>query len=98
MTDGKSGSDRPDRQINEGLTRRAWLGGATVVVGMGGSALLATSAQAKSSQQAAKYQDHPQGKAQCSACVQFMPPNACKLVEGNISPNGWCTLFTPKAG
>jgi len=32
----------------------------------------------------------------CDGCVNFQPPNACKFVEGNISPSGWCQLFAAK--
>ena len=42
------------------------------------------------------YQDHPSNGQQCSGCVHFRPPNACELVEGNISPNGWCGVFAAK--
>ncbi len=47
----------------------------------------------------AKYQNGPNGDQQCSGCMHFMPgSNACKLVTGDISPNGWCTLWTAKQG
>jgi hypothetical protein len=26
----------------------------------------------------------------------FQPPNACKVVEGEISPRAWCQLFVKK--
>jgi len=26
----------------------------------------------------------------------FEPPNACKVVEGEINPSGWCQLFVKK--
>jgi len=28
--------------------------------------------------------------------VLFEPPNACKVVEGEISPSAWCHLFVKK--
>jgi hypothetical protein len=28
--------------------------------------------------------------------VNFVAPNACKVVKGVISPNGWCVAFAPK--
>jgi hypothetical protein len=31
----------------------------------------------------------------CDKCVQFLPPNACKIIEGTISPQGWCRVFGP---
>jgi len=42
------------------------------------------------------YQDHPKGDQKCSLCAHFLPPNACQIVAGDISPNGWCGVFTPK--
>jgi hypothetical protein len=50
----------------------------------------------KISQKAVAYQDHPQGDKRCDKCVQFQPPNACKMVDGIISPQGSCRIFMPK--
>ena len=41
------------------------------------------------------YQTKPSNGQQCSGCVQFIKPNACKLVSGDISPTGWCELYSP---
>ena len=35
-------------------------------------------------------------KQSCAVCAHFEPPNACKFVQGTISPSGWCMLFAPK--
>ena len=53
-------------------------------------------AQQKMKQADAKYQDQPKDGHQCNGCAQFEAPGSCKLVDGSISPNGWCQLFTPK--
>ena len=53
-------------------------------------------AGAKFSQKMAQYQPTPKGPQNCGNCVQFEPPNACKVVEGVISPNGWSMLWSPK--
>lgn len=50
--------------------------------------------QKKLSQAAAKYQDHPNGNDGCGACPYFQFPKSCVLVEGDISPTGWCRMFT----
>lgn len=50
----------------------------------------------KVSKAQAKYQDKPKDKQQCAVCSNFVAPNSCNLVEGKISPNGWCSLFTQK--
>jgi hypothetical protein len=49
----------------------------------------------KISKTAVAYQDHPDGDKQCVKCAQFQPPDACKLVEGPISPQGSCRIFVP---
>jgi high potential iron-sulfur protein len=60
-------------------------------------------AQAKASKQAMKYQDQPNNGQQCDTCVQYVPgANAkangtCKVVEGPISPKGWCIAYVKKS-
>ena len=59
-------------------------------------------AQAKGSKSQFKYQDKPNGKQKCSGCSLFVPGKSasangtCKVVDGAISPNGWCSAFSPK--
>jgi hypothetical protein len=65
----------------------------------GGGALLAATganAQSKVSQKLAQYQTSPKGTARCDGCQQWAAPHACKIVDGKISPSGWCVLFAPK--
>jgi hypothetical protein len=57
-------------------------------------ASLATAAP-KISKKAVAYQDHPDGDKECAKCAQFQPPDACKMVEGQISPQGSCRIFQP---
>ena len=52
-------------------------------------------AQPKISQISVNYQDHPDGKKRCDKCIQFQTPDACKVVEGTISPQGSCRIFIP---
>jgi hypothetical protein len=53
----------------------------------------AARAQTKVSQVAAQYQDDPRGGLSCAACTFFRRPRSCQVVEGDISPLGWCRLF-----
>jgi hypothetical protein len=53
---------------------------------------LARSAE-KMSKDAAQYQDEPRGIAMCATCSLFVEPRSCKVVEGDISPNGWCKAY-----
>jgi len=41
----------------------------------------------------AEYQDTPQGLYSCAMCTLFVSPNGCKVVEGEISRDGWCKAF-----
>ncbi len=49
-------------------------------------------------QTAVTYQTTPKGDQQCSNCSLFQPPSACTLVDGTISPSGWCKFWVKKAG
>jgi len=54
-------------------------------------------AQQKATKEAMKYQDKPSGDKQCSNCLQFVAPNGCKVVEGTVSPSGYCIAWVKKA-
>ncbi len=84
--------------MNEAISRRALLGGAAMTVGVAATSRVSMSAAAeqKVSQADAKYQDQPNGQQRCEICLQFQPPNACRIVEGPISPKGWCQYFAAK--
>jgi hypothetical protein len=80
------------------ISRRVVLTGAALALGAAAAATAASpaAAQEKISQADAKYQATPKGEQHCDGCVNFQPPKACKFVQGDISPSGWCQLFTPK--
>ena len=89
-----TGSNEISRR--QALTIAAGAAGASIT---GATAVVGTSAAAqaaKVSQKIVKYQDTPKGDQRCEGCANFQPPNACKFVEGHISPNGWCQLFVKK--
>jgi hypothetical protein len=52
-----------------------------------------TMAQQKMSPVEAEYQDQPKSGLACAACTLFRPPRSCQVVQGDISPNGWCKFF-----
>jgi High potential iron-sulfur protein len=54
-------------------------------------------AQAKVAQNTVAYQDKPKGAQRCDACALFQAPHSCKVVDGDVSPQGWCSLFSAKA-
>jgi hypothetical protein len=80
------------------LSRRSLLQRATSAAGaaavLGAPPIMAVAAP-KISKETVAYQDHPEGEKRCDKCVQFQPPDACKMVEGPISPQGSCRIFVP---
>ncbi len=82
------------------LTRRSVLKSGALMFGAAFASALSTQAvlaQQKASKQAMKYQDKPNGDQRCGNCMQFVAPNQCKVVEGTISPNGYCIAWAKKA-
>ena len=77
-------------------TRRKLIGGVTLAIGLAAGLAGPAAAAGKMSRSAANYQPTPKGNARCDLCANWQPPDACKLVEGPISPNGWCSLFAPR--
>jgi high potential iron-sulfur protein len=82
--------------------RRALLAAMSV----GGAALLAgvpaSNAQQnpkatlkKRSKEAVGYRDEPYEGRSCAKCVLYSGHGECVLVEGEVSPNGWCLQWTP---
>lgn len=63
-----------------------------------GANTAAPAAATKVSQASVQYQTTPKGEQKCSTCINFIAEsNTCKLVEGQISPDGWCSLWVKKA-
>jgi hypothetical protein len=92
-----------DQVFDRKMSRRTMLKGVAVVTGVAlASTFAGKAAAAKSSKAAVKYQDKPHGDQECSKCTFFIPgksPSAegtCKIVEGSISPQGWCTSYSGK--
>jgi hypothetical protein len=86
-------------QTNRKFSRRSLLKSAVALAGGASWAGLASRgawAQAKASKAAMKYQDHPNKDQKCSNCLQFVPPDSCKVVEGKISPDGYCIAWVKK--
>ena len=48
----------------------------------------------KLTQAAARYQNQPKGNEACGSCPYFQFPKSCVVVEGEISPSGWCPIYT----
>jgi hypothetical protein len=60
------------------------------VIGMCVAPARMCAAGEKLSKQQAEYQDSPKGIQMCATCTLFEAPHSCKVVEGDVSPSGWC--------
>ena len=76
------------RQVFQGTVMTA--GGIAILFGM------APTAEAKMTFQGSGYQPTPKGDQNCAGCSLFQSPSSCILVDGNISPNGWCRFYRKK--
>jgi anaerobic selenocysteine-containing dehydrogenase len=92
----------PDRQTNGArpVSRRDFLNiaaagsGALIAVGL---AKPATAAEKKFSQKQAHYQPIPKSGQRCQNCALWQAPTTCQVVEGSVSPAGWCILYQAKS-
>jgi hypothetical protein len=76
------------------MNRRTWvLAAFGAAVGLDRAATSAAGAAEKMSKEEAEYQDSPRDIRMCATCTLFEPPRACKVVEGDVSPSGWCKAF-----
>jgi hypothetical protein len=49
----------------------------------------------KMSKDGAQYQSEPLGEQKCANCTNFIAESkTCKVVEGEVSPEGWCILWS----
>lgn len=76
------------------VSRRRFLHASVALVGGAGLAtIVSKEAEAKIKQSMVAYQETPKGDQNCANCKLFEAPNACKSVDGVISPKGWCKLW-----
>jgi hypothetical protein len=52
-----------------------------------------TDASEKMTRQQAEYQNSPNGLYSCGMCTLFEPPKSCKVIDGEVSKDGWCKAF-----
>ena len=70
------------------------LGAATIAV----ASRAARAQDEKLAQEVVQYQTMPKDGAECDKCVNWIAPNACTIVAGEIHPKGWCVAYAPKEG
>jgi hypothetical protein len=84
------------------LSRRGLLESTLVIAATGLARLAPTRAEAELSETEkithadAKYQPTSNGQQRCEICLQFQPPDHCKIVRSPISANGWCQYFAAR--
>ena len=61
----------------------------------------ATANAAKADKRDFFYQDRPKDGKSCATCRLFSAAPSgqgnCAIVDGEVSPNGWCMAYSPKA-
>ncbi len=89
-----------DNSETGGNSRREVLRLSAYALGAVGAAGFTNGAKAqvakKAAQKSVMYQQTPKNGQYCSICQQFLPPSSCKVVDGEINPNGYCILFIKK--
>ncbi len=89
--------------LDKKISRRTLIKGAVGITVVALTSAFNVRAQGKATQAAMKYQDKPNGDQKCSDCKFFIPGQTstangtCQLVEGSISPQGWCTAYNKKS-
>jgi len=73
------------------------------VATFGGMVTRRAGADSKATQASMRYQNTPNGSMHCALCKFFIPGQganangSCQIVEGSISPNGYCMAFAAKS-
>ena len=91
--------------LDETTTRRVGLiRGTRFVIGIAAAASIgwsATANAAKADKRDFSYQDRPKDGKSCATCRLFTAAPSgkgnCAIVDGDVSPNGWCLAYSPKA-
>ncbi len=83
---------------NEEMKSRRFIIKAGALVAATAGVALAGSAQAKVPQKGVQYvAKSVKPNQNCGNCSNFIAPNACKVVDGQIAPTGYCMIWAPKA-
>ncbi len=76
------------------VTRRGFLhSSVSLVGGIGLASVVTKEASAKIAPNLVAYQTTAKDGHDCAGCKLFEAPNACKSVDGVISPSGWCKIW-----
>jgi hypothetical protein len=84
-------------------SRRTFLAAVMLLPSLALPARPAAAGDSKASQASMHYQTSPNGDKQCSGCKFFLPGadsnanGSCQIVDGSISPHGYCMAYTAKS-
>lgn len=84
-------------------TRKTFLGLAVLLPAAAAMCSAARADNGKVSPQSMQYQTTPNGDKQCSGCKFFVPGQdasangSCQIVDGAISPHGYCKAYSAKS-
>jgi len=86
------------KNVVEKASRRTFLRRSTLWIAMAPVLVVAGTANAnKADKSDFSYRDQPSAKGQlCGNCTAFMTPNHCRIVDGEISPAGWCVAYSSR--
>ncbi len=91
-----------NEHLDKVISRRTLLKGAAITCIALASGFAGKAFAQKTTKEAAKYHETPNGAMKCSNCRFFIPgktPTAdgtCQIVEGSIKPEGYCALYNKK--
>jgi hypothetical protein len=78
---------------SSGYTRRNIIRAAVMGASAGSFLPMRRALAEKMTPAAAEYRAAPNGIYSCAMCSLFQPPSSCKIVDGEISKDGWCKAF-----
>jgi len=81
-------------ELDKTSARRVFLKAGLVVLAAAWTA--EAEAANKMAQKVVQYVAVSKKPQNCASCVNFVEPNACKIVDGEIAPEGWCVSWAPK--
>ena len=81
-------------KTREQASRRMVMG--VALAGIAATVAAPARAQGKKlAQKAVQYVEVSKRPQKCDTCVQWQPPNGCKIVDGEIAAGGWCLSYAP---
>jgi len=91
--------------LQDGFTtrRRGLIRGTRVLLGVAMASAVGWSGRAnaaKADKRDFSYQERPKDGKTCATCRLFSATpsgkGSCAIVDGEVSPNGWCMAYSPK--